>query len=255
MRAAVRRCLLSSQDARKVHIYIRRFERICGLRDLFIFQVLIIDKCPAEWVGGNGYFTAGAHRIVHNGLEDILPLVQNAPVNAAAQIEMTPYTREDFVSDIMRLGGNKSDPAMVDAVVDNSQQAVRWLAERVGIPFTLSFNRQAYEVNGKQKFWGGLVLSVEDGGKGLIAAHQRALKKAGVEIWFNTPALSLVAKDGSIAGIIVRKNGEELELSTPTVILAAGGFEANADMRVKHLGAGWENARVFPFTQLCIVCC
>lgn len=181
---------------------------------------------------------------MHTGLKDILPLVQNAPANAAARIEMAAYTRDDFITDIMRLGGGKSDPAMVNAVVDNSRQAVGWLAEHVGVPFTLSFNRQAYEVNGKQKFWGGLVLSTEDGGKGLIAAHQRALKKAGVNIWFDTPALSLVMKDGAVAGVTVRKDGQKLELITPVVILAAGGFEANADMRVKHLGAGWENARV-----------
>lgn len=157
---------------------------------------------------------------------------------------MTPYTRDDFVTDIMRLGGGKSDPAMVDAMVDNSRQAVGWLAEHVGIPFTLSFNRQAYEVNGKQKFWGGLVLSTEDGGKGLIASHQRALQKAGVNIWFDTPALSLVLKDGAVTGIVVRKDSRELKLITPVVVLAAGGFEANTDMRAKHLGAGWENARV-----------
>ncbi|KAF9468609.1 FAD binding domain-containing protein [Collybia nuda] len=207
-------------------------------------NVLMVDKCPAEWVGGNGYFTAGAHRMAHKGLEDILPLVQNAPPNAAARIEMSPYTREEFVADIMRLGGGKSNPAMVDAVVNNSRQVVGWLAEYVGVPFTLSFNRQAYEVDGKQKFWGGLVISVQDGGKGLIAAHQQALKKAGVSIWFDAPALSLVVKDGAITGIIVRKDGQDLELKAPSVILAAGGFEANMNLRTKHLGTGWERARV-----------
>ena len=38
-------------------------------------RVLIVDKCPAEWAGGNGYFTAGAHRTAHGGLQDLLPLV------------------------------------------------------------------------------------------------------------------------------------------------------------------------------------
>jgi flavin-dependent dehydrogenase len=31
-------------------------------------RVLLIDKCPEEWAGGNSYFTAGEFRTVHDGL-------------------------------------------------------------------------------------------------------------------------------------------------------------------------------------------
>ena len=41
-------------------------------------SILLIDKCPSTWAGGNSYFTAGAFRTVHNGLPDLLPLVNNA---------------------------------------------------------------------------------------------------------------------------------------------------------------------------------
>ncbi len=40
-------------------------------------KVLIVDKCPEAWAGGNGYFTAGALRTVHGGLQDLLPIVDN----------------------------------------------------------------------------------------------------------------------------------------------------------------------------------
>lgn len=243
MLAVVLRSLLLKQDVRIVSIV-----RAKPTTHLTRHQVLIVDKCPAEWVGGNGYFTAGAHRTVHQGLQDILTVVRGVSRETADNIDMAPYTHEDFVSDIMRLGSGKSDRSLVDALVGNSRQAIGWLADYVGIPFTLSFNRQAYEVNGRQKFWGGMVLSVEEGGKGLIAAHQRALKKVGVETWFDTPALSLVANDGVICGLVVRKDGQELELRSCSVILAAGGFEANAALRTKHLGPGWEFARVFPLS-------
>lgn len=157
---------------------------------------------------------------------------------------MDSYAREDFIHDVMRLGGNRSDPNLVASMVDNSRDAVAWLAREVQVPFILSFHRQAYEVNGRQKFWGGMVLSVEDGGKGLIAAHQRALKNAGVEIWFDCPLLDLIMQDGAVAGVMVRKGGRELRIESPAVILAAGGFEASPDLRVTHLGAGWEKAKV-----------
>ncbi|KAG6850061.1 hypothetical protein H0H93_001611 [Arthromyces matolae] len=201
--------------------------------------------CQRGWVGGNGYFTAGAHRTVHGGLRDLLSIVQNVPSpEAIERIDMDPYTRDDFVGDVMRLGNGKPNPVMVDALVDNSRAAIEWLAKSVKVPFVFSFNRQAYEVNGRQKFWGGMVLSVADGGKGLIAAHRRALKEAGVQVWFNTPALSLVMSDGKVSGLQVRKEGVEVTLQTRSVILASGGFEANAKLREKYLGPGWAHARI-----------
>lgn len=114
-------------------------------------RVLVVEKGPAEWVGGNGYFTAGAHRTVHGGLQDLLDIVTNVAPELAATIDMDPYTPQQFTDDIMRLSDGRSDPAMVKAVVDGSREAVGWLAEKVGVPFIFSFNRQAYLVNGRHK--------------------------------------------------------------------------------------------------------
>ena len=213
-------------------------------RDGGCSRVLIVDKCPPEWVGGNGFFTAGAHRTVHGGLADLLPLVRNVPPEIADTIDMEPYTAEDFTKDINRLGNDRADPALVKAVVDGSREAVGWLAERVKVPFTFSFNRQAYLVNGRQVFWGGMVLGVEEGGKGLIAAHRAALEAASVETWFNTAAEEIVLKNGEVAGLIVSQDGQKKTLRTPAVILACGGFEASRSLRAQHLGEDWSRAMV-----------
>ncbi|KAF9267546.1 FAD/NAD(P)-binding domain-containing protein [Marasmius fiardii PR-910] len=207
-------------------------------------KVLLVDKCPPQWVGGNGYFTAGGHRTVHGGFNDLLPLVRNVSPEMMDKIDMEPYTAEQFKEDIMRLGDGRSNSSLVDAVVHGSRDTIEWLCNHVDVPFIFSYHRQAYLIDGRQKFWGGMVLSVEDGGKGLIAAHQQALAKAGVEIWFNSPLERLVVKDNSTNGIIVRKDGLEVEIQTPAVVLAAGGFEANPELREKHLGQGWERAKV-----------
>jgi succinate dehydrogenase/fumarate reductase flavoprotein subunit len=203
----------------------------------------MVDKCPPEWVGGNGYFTAGAHRTVHGGLRDLLSVVQDAPVNLD-RVDMEPYTRDDFFRDIMRLSNGRSNSALVDVVVDESREAIGWLADKIGVPFVFSFHRQAYEVDGRQKFWGGMVLSVRDGGKGLIRAHQAALADAGVEVWFNCQAVKLLLTDGAITGLSIVRDGKEVQLTAPSVIMAAGGFEANPEMRVKYLGVGWDKAKV-----------
>ena len=213
-------------------------------RDAGCARVLLVDKCPQEWAGGNGFFTAGAHRTVHSGLADLLPLVRNVPPSVADTIDLAPYTAEEFAGDINRLGSGQADPALVKAVVEGSREAVGWLAERVKVPFTLAFNRQAYLVNGRQVFWGGLVLSVEDGGKGLIAAHRVALEKAGVEVWFDTAAEEVVLKDGSVAGLVVSRNGVKTTLNASAVVLACGGFEASRTLRSQHMGSDWGRAMV-----------
>ncbi|KAK1230666.1 hypothetical protein PQX77_006250 [Marasmius sp. AFHP31] len=206
-------------------------------------KVLLVDSCPSEWVGGNGYFTAGAHRTVHGGLGDLLPLVRNVDAALAEKIDMEPYTAEQFRDDIMRLGNGRSDTALVNAVVEGSRDAIGWLSDHVDVPFIFSFHRQAYEVDGRQKFWGGMVLSVEQGGKGLVAAHQQALVKAGIEIWFDSPVVRLMAEENSIRGVVVQKGGEQVHLTSHAVVLAAGGFEANPEMREKYLGTCLDLAR------------
>ncbi|KAJ6508951.1 FAD binding domain-containing protein [Mycena sanguinolenta] len=114
-----------------------------------------------------------------------------------------------------------------------------------------SFHRQAYNVGGRQKFWGGLVLCTDDGGKGLIAAHHRALAKAGVDVWFNCPAVEITMQNGAVSGVVVQKDGERIHLLSPAVVLAAGGFEGNPQLREKYLGPGWERAilRGTPYNQ------
>lgn len=186
---------------------------------------------------------------MHHGLADILGLVSNVTPSQASQIDLEPYTAEQFAADIQRLSGGRSDKNLVDTVVSESRKAIQWLKDDVGVDFTMSFNRQAYEIGGRQVFWGGMALSVREGGKGLIQAHSEALEKAGVTRMFNTKAVDLVISNSEVQGLRVQKpgdNGEALVvvLTSPCVVLAAGGFEANRELREKFLGKGWEMALV-----------
>lgn len=209
-------------------------------------SVLIVDKCPAEWAGGNGYFTAGAHRTAHAGLKALLPLVSNVPAEKVSKIDVPSYTAEDFTADIMRMGSGRNDKALVREVVNQSWDAIKWLKEYVGVDFVLSFNRQAYEVDGVQRFWGGMALATRDGGKGLIASDQAALERAGVLSWFEAPVVDLIVDHGSVSGVVVEKEGKRQILRAGAVILAAGGYEASAQKREMYLGKGWSEARVRP---------
>ncbi|KAF8908953.1 FAD/NAD-P-binding domain-containing protein [Gymnopilus junonius] len=202
-------------------------------------KVLMIDKCPEDWFGGNGYFTAGAHRTVHAGLDDLLPLLEMPPsASEVERIDVAAYTAEDFAHDIQRLASGRADEQLVKALVQSSRETIKWLRERVGVNFTLSYNRQAYEVNGRIEFWGGMALSVKEGGKGLMESHARTLKEAGAEIWFEAKATGLIVNNGEVGGIVLERRGKNVRIK------ARSGFEASREMRTKYLGKEWVNARV-----------
>lgn len=222
-------------------------------------RVLIIDKCPETWAGGNSYFTAGAFRTVHNGLPDLLPLVNNVNTDLSERIDVPPYTAQAFTADINRVTNNRTNPALAQTLIANSNETVKWL-RGLGVRFQLSFNRQAYEVDGRVKFWGGLALKTEDGGKGLVDDLGRATRALGVGFHFRTAAKRIVTGDndhdndhdtGRVKSVVVSQTlpdgtlGKDKEIRvTRGVILAAGGFEANPRLRAQYLGPNWDLALV-----------
>ncbi|KAJ5772688.1 hypothetical protein N7520_003217 [Penicillium odoratum] len=207
-------------------------------------NVIIIDKCPSIWAGGNSFFTAGAFRTAHNGLSDLLlPIVNNTTAEQASRIDMPIYSEQDFTNDLLRMTGWLTNPALSKTLVQNSRSAIGWLAQN-GIRFQLSFNRQAYE------FWGGLALKTQDGGKGLVEDHLAAAKKHGIRVFFDTPATKILTDPTTAAVIGVEVSSHSSGYSqkqiirAAAIILAAGGFEANAQLRAQYLGPGWDAARV-----------
>lgn len=91
-------------------------------------KAIIIYKCTEEWAGGNPYFTAGAFRTVHNGLGDLLALVNSVNETTARKIEMTAYTEVDFTGDMKRVTGNRTGRDLCRALVTESNSTVKWLA-------------------------------------------------------------------------------------------------------------------------------
>jgi succinate dehydrogenase/fumarate reductase flavoprotein subunit len=104
-------------------------------------KVLLIDKCPVEWAGGNSHFTAGAFRTVHGGLDDLLPIITNVDTQTAEIVDLEPYTRDDFLGDMERVTHGRFDNKLGAALIEESNETIKWLA-RNGLGFQLSFNRQ-----------------------------------------------------------------------------------------------------------------
>jgi tricarballylate dehydrogenase len=201
-------------------------------------RVLLLEKGTPESAGGNSYFTAGAFRIAHGGFDEIADLLD--PDERHAETVLPPYPAEEFAADMAKVTGGRNDPVLTGALIDDSQDVLRWLHE-LGLRFRLMYERQAYpDARGRQVFWGGLTVGSTGGGKGLVEQHTSAALAAGVEIRYGAAVDDLVVEDGRVVGVTWRGGTVRAE----SVVLAAGGFEADADWRATHLGADWRRAKV-----------
>ncbi|ROS01450.1 3-oxosteroid 1-dehydrogenase [Sinobacterium caligoides] len=63
-----------------------------------------------------------------------------------------------------------------------------------------------------------------------------SLKDRNIPIWLNTPMQELIEEEGKIVGVIAEKDGKPFRIHAKNgVVLAAGGFEHNQQMRDQYL--------------------
>jgi 3-oxosteroid 1-dehydrogenase len=69
-------------------------------------------------------------------------------------------------------------------------------------------------------------------GNALAARLRASLLDRGVPLWLDTPLKALIVEDGRVAGVVAVRYGVEMRIQARRgVLLAAGGFERNIDMR------------------------
>ena len=72
-------------------------------------------------------------------------------------------------------------------------------------------------------------------GNALTGGLRAALNQAGVPVWLKTPMQEIVTEQGKVAGIVVERDGKPYRIRTRKgVVLAAGGFDKNQQMRDAH---------------------
>jgi tricarballylate dehydrogenase len=206
-------------------------------------KVLMLEAAPEDESGGNSRFTAGSIRVVYNGVDDIKTLV---PDLSSAEIESTDfgaYTAEQFFDDMGRVTQHRADPDLVELLVTRSFDTLNWMREK-GVRFIPIYGRQAFRIDGKFKFWGGLTVEAVGGGPGLIAMLTAAACRRNIDIRYRTRALDLLFDGKRVEGVRVRGESSLYDIRARSVVLACGGFEANAEWRTRYLGPGWDLAKV-----------
>jgi len=205
-------------------------------------EVIVLERAPFDERGGNSRYTAGAMRVAFDGPDDLVKIMELTD-DEIENVDFGRYSTDQFFDDMATVTQYRADPDLVETLVYKSLEALIWMRDK-GVRFSPSYGRQAFKVDGKFKFWGGLAVEVVGGGPGLVDYWIDAAKKNNIEILYGARAMSLIEDDGIVRGVRVRQDGKTFNISADAVVLAAGGFESNAEWRTRYMGPGWDLAKV-----------
>lgn len=183
-------------------------------------------------------------RVAYRGLADVKALIPDLSPEQLSSTDFGSYPAEQFYDDIARVTEYRADPDLTDVLVSRSLETLLWMRDK-GVRFLPIYGRQAFQVDGKFTFWGGLTFEVSGGGPGLVDALTAAALRDGIEIWYGARALDLVMTEGRVCGVRMRRaNGRVEVVRAAGTVLACGGFQSNAEWRTRYLGPGWDLAKV-----------
>jgi tricarballylate dehydrogenase len=216
-------------------------------------RVVVIEKAPREMRGGNTHWSGGVLRFAFDDPRDIgelLPGIENEFENFYDGI--SPYSKEDFHGDLMRVTSGRTDPVLSKLLVSSSFDTVKWMNKVGGIKMEPAITLSAVKKDNVMVWARGLVVRAEHEGVGLSRSWFATAERLGIEIRYGAAATELlVGDDGRISGVKVRDDDGMSILNAKSVVLGCGGFEANVQMRTQHIGplVGAAKVRGTPYNQ------
>lgn len=204
-------------------------------------NVIVLEKAPETQKGGNTTYTHGSIRFAYNGVEDLKEIMPDLTPEEIEMSDFGTYPEEEFFDDMCRVTDYRTNPELASLLTSKSFETMKWLKDHK-VRFVPIYGRQAFKVDGKFKFWGGMIVESAGGGPGLVESLHNEAKKLGVQVLFNAMATELIHDDDGVHGVIFKHNGKTTEVHAKSVILASGGFHANQEMRTRYLGPKWDLA-------------
>ena len=205
-------------------------------------SVAMLEAAPQEESGGNSRFAGGVMRFAYDGVED-LKKIADIPEDEAKNADWESNTVEQFYDDLYKVTSFRTDPALSETLITKSLDAMVWLRGQ-GAKFAPNYRHQSAVIEGKRRFFGRMPMWMVGGGPGLVQDLTDTAVKKGIEIFYDTRAVSLIHDGERVQGIRAQQRGKAAEFHAKAVVLACGGFEANPEWRTRYLGPGWELAKV-----------
>ncbi|MEL7647923.1 MAG: flavocytochrome c [Sedimentibacter sp.] len=127
-------------------------------------------------------------------------------------------------------GDKKGNPELISTFTEGTLPAIQWL-ESMG----MEFKDSVFTVLGA--LWNRSHKPVKPLGTGYIETYMSYIEKnkADIEIMLDTTAKNFIVENGAVVGVNAENGGAKVTLkANKGVILAAGGFGANVEMREQY---------------------
>ena len=201
-------------------------------------DVEILESGGPDDAGGNARYSGGLFLFSHHGTADVVPLVDAA----GDAVEVEPYSDDDYLSTLVTMADGRADPDLTRALVADSLDGMRWLAE-IGVRFRLTSTVfGSYRRDGRIVVPPGPALESIDDGRGFVQALLDAVRRRGLSIRYGSAMADLILDGGATAGVTLA-SGDHLA-GFDSIVLATGGFEASPRLRRELLGPEWERVTV-----------
>jgi len=179
-------------------------------------DVLILEAAPRAYRGGNSRHTRN-FRCMHSG--PLGPLVDS-------------YSEDEYFADLLKVTAGKTDEALARLAIRTSQDCLPWMEEH-GVRFQPSLSGTLSLARTNAFFLGG--------GKSLVNAYYRTALGLGVNVLYDAPVTHLELDDDRVTRIDYSYGGEIRHVSPKSVVVAAGGFQADIDWLTRAWGPAAQN--------------
>lgn len=167
-------------------------------------RVIVVERAPREFRGGNSRHVRNI-RCMHTAPTDVLT---------------DAYPEDEFMADLLRVTGGITNETLARTVIQRSANATRRM-NRFGVRFQPSLRGTLHLGRTNAFFLGG--------GKALMNSEYAAADRLGVRVLYNSEVVGLAMRDGRFESASVRTPTGAIEIRARSVVLAAGGFEANLE--------------------------
>lgn len=178
--------------------------------------VTILEAAPKPYRGGNSRHTRN-FRCMHEG-----PL---GPLTGS-------YSESEYFDDLMKVTGGKTDEHLARFVIRESEACLPWMQDH-GVRFQPSLSGTLSLARTNAFFLGG--------GKGLVNAYYRTAEALGVRVHYDTNVTHIEVEEGQVIRVDANHQEQTLCLSPKSVVVAAGGFQADIDWLARAWGPAARN--------------
>ena len=189
-------------------------------------SVLVLECATKDFRAGNSRHTRDI-RYMHRAPTDFVT---------------APYKEEEFWSDLLGVTGGATDERLARLTIRESETLGDWMPAN-GVRWQKPLRGTLHLTRSNLFMLGG--------GKAMMNAYYDTALKLGVEIAYETEVREVKMSDGEFASALAIHNGVSKEHAAKSLVVAAGGFEANIPWLKEYWGDAADNfiIRGTPYNQ------